>query len=209
MRLNVVEHLRPKGSSLFRRDRRRDQSSVHHLHQIVVHQVLVRRLDYDRRLAGFLKLLVRLLQVVVIRGKRIDINLFATQVRESGERGGARSSDDDLGYVGLDRCRESDSLFSVGRDDDSVGNHVSQPLCQGRFKLVHSHGKKCDFHLQLAGLQLLVGELLELFQCLVHHASGLPFVVEKTDGVEDDQGTDVAPLRHLIEVAGVTPETGR
>ncbi len=112
-----------------------------------------------------------------------------------------------MGYVCLDRRREGNSLFTVGCDDDSVSDDVSEPFREGRFNLVDSHGKKCDFHLQLARLQLLVGELLELFQRLVLHASGLPFVVEETDGVEYDQRADVAPLHHLVEVAGVTAET--
>ena len=36
---------------------------------------------------------------------------------------------------------------------------------------------------------------------------GMPFVVEEADGVEQDQCPDVAALRHLIEIAGATPES--
>ena len=209
MRLNVIEHLRPKGGFLFRRDRRRNQSGVHHLHQIVVHQVLVRRLDDDWRLALLLQRLVHLLQVCVIGGKRVDVHLFSAQVGQGGDRAEIRSRYDDLGYVRLDRRREGNPLFALGRDHDSVSDHVSHAFRQGRLNLVGSHRNECDFHVQRAGLQLLIGELLELLQRLVHHAFGMPLVVEETDGVEDDQCTNVAVLRHLIEIAGATPENRR
>ena len=62
------------------------------------------------------------------------------------------------------------------------------------------------FTLQFARLQLLVGELLKLLQRLVHHALGLPFVVEETDGVEDDERANIAGLHHFIEVAGAPPK---
>ena len=82
----MIEYLRPEIGSLFCRDRRRDQSSVHHLHQIVVRQILVCGFDYDRLLADLLERLVRLLQVFVIRGKGINVNLFSSKVREGGDR---------------------------------------------------------------------------------------------------------------------------
>ena len=209
MRLDLIEHLRPQGGPLFRGDRRRNQSGVHHLHQIVVHQVLVGRLDDDRRLAFLLQRLVHLLQVGVIGGQRIDVHLFAAQVGERGDRAEIRSRYDDLGYVRLDRRREGNSLFALGRDHDSVSDHVSHALRQGRLDLVGTHRKERDFHVQLAGLQLLVDELLELLQRLVHDALGMSFVVEEADGIDQDEGANVAVLRHLIEIAGAAPECRR
>jgi hypothetical protein len=209
LRLDLIEHLRPERRAVFRGGRRRNQSRVHHLHQVVVNQVLVRCLDHDRFLASFLQLLVHLLQICVIDCQRIDVDLFCPQVGQRGNRSKLRPGYDDLGDVGLDRSREGNSLFAFGRHHGAVGDQVSQSLRKRGLNLVSSRRKECDFHLQLAGLQLLVGEFLELFQRLVHHSSGLPFVVEKTDRVDQDQSANIAALHRLIQVASAASETHR
>ena len=58
------------------RDRCRDQPGIHHLNQVVVSQVLIRRFDHHRRLARLSERLVHLLQLPVVNSKRVDIDIF-------------------------------------------------------------------------------------------------------------------------------------
>jgi hypothetical protein len=99
MRLDAVQNSRPKQSTHAPGNCRRDQPGVHHLDQIVVAQVPVRRLDHDGCLAGFFKRSVHLLQVFVIDGERIDIDLFTAKSFEGGDRTVLGCGDDDLGYI--------------------------------------------------------------------------------------------------------------
>ena len=50
---------------------------------------------------------------------------------------------------------------------------------------------------------------LELFQRFIDGASGPSLVIKEADGIKNDKRTDVAPLHHFVEIAGVVLEVKR
>jgi hypothetical protein len=51
--------------------------------------------------------------------------------------------------------------------------------------------------------------LVKLLQSLLHHASGLALVIEESDRTEQHRRTNIARIRHFIEIARMAADAYR
>src|SRR4051812_35306525 len=209
MRLQTRKHFRPQFRPLTGRHRRREQTSIHHLNQIVLVKFFVRLPDIYETLPILLERGVYILQVFVVRGKRVDPDLFASETLKVRYCSVFLPCSDDLRYVLLNRHGKRYPFLPLWSNHHAIRDDVSEPGVESRLQLVEAHRDKRNFHGQDALTKPLIDKLLEFLQPFVNNTSGGSHVVEEPDWVEDHERTNSTPLDHRVEVIRMVLEVER
>ena len=186
-------------------DRIGDESGAHHLENVVVFEILVDRVNCDRREALGREIRAEAAQVAGIGARGADKRLLARKVAKRGKAGRIGASDDDFLDVPYPGRRKIDQSLPLGRDRQFARDHVAFAFQQIGDQRVARRGQEDHVHSQMAlgvfGVEPGF-ERLSQFGDQPH----LPPSVDHVEGlIVGDEETHEPAFRHAVEVTRPGP----